>query len=85
MRLQWPALRKFVIERDKVCRECGTPHPAMTQPLGRVRVQWEVDHIVPVADGGTDDPENLRLLCRPCHVRVTTAWRRGRAKEVANV
>lgn len=29
---------------------------------------WEVDHIVPVADGGGElGEENLRALCIPCH------------------
>ncbi|MBI1876182.1 MAG: TonB-dependent receptor [Acidobacteria bacterium] len=37
--------------------------------------RWEGDHIVPVADGGREcGLANLRLLCRPCHVAVTTAW-----------
>lgn len=26
-----------------------------------------VDHIVAVANGGTDDPDNLQTLCRPCN------------------
>ncbi|MBI1874222.1 MAG: HNH endonuclease [Acidobacteria bacterium] len=37
--------------------------------------RWEVDHIVPVADGGGEcGLSNLRLLCRACHVAVTQAW-----------
>jgi 5-methylcytosine-specific restriction endonuclease McrA len=40
------------------------------------RPRWEADHIVPVADGGGEcGLENYRLLCRPCHVRVTGEWR----------
>lgn len=27
----------------------------------------QVDHIVPLAKGGTDDLENLQLLCIECH------------------
>lgn len=48
-------------------------------PYNPVEYAWEVDHIVPVAEGGTDEPTNLRLLCRPCHVEITGAWRRERA------
>lgn len=44
---------------------------------------WEVDHIIPVADGGTDNPANLRLLCRPCHVSITGKWRRERGRHRA--
>ena len=29
----------------------------------------EVDHIIPVADGGTDHPSNLRGLCSRCHAQ----------------
>jgi 5-methylcytosine-specific restriction enzyme A len=43
------------------------------------RPRWEADHIVPVADGGGEcGLENYRLLCRPCHVRVTLEWRAQR-------
>lgn len=30
----------------------------------------EIDHIVPKAKGGSDDSENLRLLCRSCNQRA---------------
>ena len=33
-----------------------------------------VDHIVPVADGGTHAQDNLRTLCIPCHKQVTREW-----------
>ena len=47
------------------------------------RPRWEADHIVPVADGGGEcGLENYRLLCRPCHVRVTVAWRAQRTGTV---
>jgi 5-methylcytosine-specific restriction endonuclease McrA len=29
--------------------------------------EWEIDHIIPIADGGTDDDENLQVLCFMCH------------------
>jgi 5-methylcytosine-specific restriction protein A len=41
------------------------------------RPRWEADHIIPVADGGGEcGLENYRLLCRSCHTRVTSQWRR---------
>jgi len=44
------------------------------------RPRWEADHIVPVADGGGEcGLENYRLLCRACHVAVTSHWRTSRA------
>ena len=28
---------------------------------------WDIDHILPLALGGTNDLENLQILCRSCH------------------
>jgi hypothetical protein len=42
---------------------------------------WEVDHVIPVKDGGTDNPANLRLVCHDCHVAIgyeQRAARKGR-------
>lgn len=46
---------------------------------------YEVDHRLPLCDGGTDDPENLQLLCAQCHARKTydEAIRRTRSKQRA--
>ena len=30
---------------------------------------FEVDHYTPKSRGGTDEPENLRLSCRPCNLQ----------------
>ena len=32
---------------------------------------WDIDHIVPVANGGSNDDDNLQLLCASCHKRKT--------------
>jgi 5-methylcytosine-specific restriction endonuclease McrA len=34
---------------------------------------WEMDHCVPLAEGGTNELENLRVLCVPCHRAETKA------------
>ena len=34
---------------------------------------YEVDHIRPVSQGGTNEFSNLRALCRGCHGRVSMA------------
>jgi 5-methylcytosine-specific restriction enzyme A len=55
----WPQLRLAILERDRwTCQLCGAEAA-------------DVDHIVPRAGGGPDDPSNLRSLCRPCHRTVT--------------
>lgn len=45
---------------DGVCASRGEPLPAD---------QLEIDHIRECAYGGSDDLENLRVVCRPCHRR----------------
>lgn len=57
----WRRLRARIIARDQyTCQLCF-----------RVCMDYDLDcdHIVPKAEGGTDDPSNLRTLCRPCHVK----------------
>lgn len=51
-------LSKELAARDaKVCRYCGS-----TENLS-------IDHIVPLARGGTNDLDNLQFLCMPCNRR----------------
>lgn len=41
----------------------------------------EYDHIIPFSEGGPTTVDNMRTLCRACHLKVTTEWRlrkRGR-------
>lgn len=46
------------------------------------RPRWEADHILPVADGGgLCGLDNYRLLCRSCHLNVTSAWRKARVTD----
>ena len=54
----WRRLRRRILDRDGYrCTACGAAS------------RLEVDHIVPVAAGGEAyDPDNLRTLCRSCHI-----------------
>lgn len=47
-------------EAQDRCGYCQTQQALAYGPL-------EVDHIVPVAAGGSDDVDNLWLACRPCN------------------
>lgn len=38
-----------------------------------------VDHIVPKAEGGNDDPENLQAICKRCH-KLKTEMESKRAR-----
>ncbi|WP_343997128.1 HNH endonuclease, partial [Williamsia deligens] len=52
-------LRYEILRRDNhQCRYCGATAPEA--PL-------TVDHVVPVALGGVDDPSNLATACRDCN------------------
>ena len=42
-----------------------------------LRAEWECDHVVPLKLGGSNDLDNLRVLCKPCH-RVKTREDRKR-------
>lgn len=33
----------------------------------RYRAVWELDHIIPLIDGGTHELANMQTLCVPCH------------------
>ncbi|WP_222943066.1 HNH endonuclease [Stenotrophomonas maltophilia] len=56
----------------------------MCQPCkqqGRVTEATEVDHIVNVAEGGSDDETNLQAICAECHgVKTQAEARRGAAR-----
>lgn len=53
------ALRFSILERDGFrCQYCGA-----TPKNGAL----EVDHIIPVSDGGSDEPDNLITACEPCN------------------
>lgn len=54
------ALRAYIIARDgTTCGICGLP-VLPGEPL-------DIDHIVPVALGGSDDPENLQVAHASCN------------------
>jgi 5-methylcytosine-specific restriction protein A len=63
----WQQLRARVLRESPNCEECGQP-------------ATDVDHIVAIADGGTDARSNLRALCNTCHKRYTAAQNRARRK-----
>lgn len=51
--------RYEVLKRDNyACRYCGATAPDAT---------LTIDHVTPVALGGTDDPSNLVAACRDCN------------------
>lgn len=56
----WRLLREKILLRDRyTCQHCGL--------VSMQKGVMECDHIVNVAQGGTDDPNNLQILCKDCH------------------
>jgi len=52
---QWQRIRRAILARDgHTCRYC---HAIATQ----------IDHVVPIARGGSDDPTNLVACCARCN------------------
>jgi 5-methylcytosine-specific restriction endonuclease McrA len=54
----------------------ANPLCVMCQAKGRVTIATEVDHIIALTNGGTEDPHddsNRQGLCAPCHIEKTNA------------
>ena len=54
--------RAVLFERDQgICRICN-----------KFDADWEMDHVIPLSEGGQDEIPNLRTLCVACHSQETT-------------
>ncbi|MFV1991726.1 MAG: HNH endonuclease [Acidimicrobiales bacterium] len=64
----WKRLRQQAFARDgHECVRCGSHE------------QLEADHMIARIDGGRDELENIRTLCRSCHRRRTSIQAHQRA------
>jgi hypothetical protein len=55
-----PSLRFEILKRDDYrCQMCGV--------TAKDGATLEIDHIHPVSRGGTNEPDNLQVLCRDCN------------------
>lgn len=64
-------MRAQVLREEPLCRACLA--------AGRVAATEIADHIIPKAEGGTDDRSNYQGLCKPCH-KAKTAQESARAR-----
>ncbi len=86
--------RSRVRKRDRtVCAACRLDTNALRREVrgrGRARILrekgfvprrslWELDHIVPLIDGGGHELENLQTLCTPCHKKKSAREATDRA------
>lgn len=60
------AFKNEAFRDRKPCGDCGKPW--VDGPRG---VTHEIDHIIPIALGGTHKQENLRVRCYDCHLAKT--------------
>ena len=63
--------RKWMAIRERVLRL--TPHCVECYKSGKVNPASEIDHILPLFKGGTDDLDNLQALCDDCHNTKTAS------------
>lgn len=56
-------MREQVLREEPLCRPCTEAN--------RVAASVIADHIVPKAEGGSDERENYQGICRPCHTAKT--------------
>jgi 5-methylcytosine-specific restriction protein A len=62
-------LRKRLFENEPLCVIC--------EAHGKVTVATQRDHVVPLARGGQDTPDNTQALCDACHEEKSKRDRRG--------
>ena len=71
---EWERLRVRILMRDQyLCQPCMRAGRLTALVVGdRMHPRGaQVDHIVPKANDGTDDPDNLEAICRTCHEAKT--------------
>ncbi|MBD2654847.1 HNH endonuclease [Synechocystis sp. FACHB-383] len=53
------SVREYIFQRDNYrCCSCG---------LGLGETALQIDHIIPLAKGGSNDMSNLQTLCQGCN------------------
>lgn len=71
---RWRQLRMMVLAAQPLCADPYHIHPL---PV----LATDVDHVVPLDAGGTDELDNLQALCHSCHSRKTSKadgrWGKG--------
>ena len=59
----WKKIRARFLLQYPLCEQC--------RQEGRLTPAQEVHHILPLANGGTHDDNNLLALCKSCHSSIT--------------
>jgi 5-methylcytosine-specific restriction endonuclease McrA len=72
-------LEKAIFFRDRgQCQICDRDISGLRSPLDEIHL----DHIIPLAEYGNNDPTNFQLTCRECNLEKGTAMKFERARFV---
>lgn len=67
---RWMAIRARWFSEHPLCVMCNA--------TGYARAATQLDHIVPLIDGGKDDESNYQGLCEACHTDKTAREAKAR-------
>ena len=70
----WHDLANTILDANPYCINC--------QKNGLTELATEVDHIIPLFKGGSNDLDNLQGLCRDCHLDKTRKEKRTRGCDI---
>lgn len=69
-------------DADKIERACKVVIDlGLLKQIGRRDTFWDMDHVTPLWEGGTNEIKNLRTLCIPCHRDATRTGAAQRASQ----
>lgn len=65
------ALKHEILKQARYrCQDCGASNKD---------IELEIDHIIPIVRGGSDELDNLQVLCKDCNIKKNNrAWEAGK-------
>lgn len=69
MAIKWSYRKReeFADKHGRECAHCGITGLVSKKDANDGKIIYNIDHVIPQIDGGSDDVENLQLLCQPCN------------------